>query len=313
MTVEGKRERPKAFADLWDTKGTRRPPTSVANPLHATAVPAGPLDADVVAGAPGVDRWGGIDLSPDGSEVAFAWDRSGALEIYTAPILGDRIIQLTSADARSVAPRWSPDGHWIAFVRGSGDGEPALWIVDRDGEHEHAVTAGHPMHGAVTVVNGVARWSPDTASPVLAAAGVRHVKDSATWSPDGSAIAFTTSADGRSKIAFAHVRDGAATRVEILGAGPPFEDSDPVWRPDGRGVVYRRHEHGNVTLHRVFTISHADDAVLDVPGWAFSPRVGPDSETVVAILVDARGADVVVRPQGGIAITRITRSALAPR
>ncbi len=311
MTVEGKRERPKAFADLWETKGTRRPPTSVANPLHAAEVAGGPLTADVVTAAPGVDRRGGIDLSPDGSEVAFAWDRSGALEIYTAPILGDRIIQLTSADARSIAPRWSPDGHWVAFVRGSGDGEPALWIVDRDGEHEHAVTSGHPLYGAVTVSEGVPRWSPNTASPVLAAAGIEHVAGSARWSPDGSTVAFTTSARHTSKIAFAHVLDGTVARVEVLGAGTPFEDSDPVWRPDGRGVVYRRREHGNVTLHRVFTVSHADDAVLDVPGWAFSPQVGPDSETIVAILVDAPGADVVVRPKGAIAVTRITRPATA--
>jgi hypothetical protein len=73
--------------------------------------------------------------------------------------------------------------------------------------------------------------------------------------------------------------------------------------------VYRRREHGKVTLHRVFTVSHADDAVLDVPGWLFSPQVGPDSETVVAVLVDRLGADVVVRPKGGIAVTRLTRAA----
>lgn len=311
MTVEGKRDRPKAFADLWDTRGTPRPPTSVANPLRGAEPSTSPPDEGAVTAAPGVDRSGGLDLSPDGSEVAFAWDRSGALEIYTAPLLGDRIIQLTSADARSVAPRWSPDGHWVAFLRGTGDG-PALWIVDRDGEHEQPVTPAHPMHGAVTVVNGVPRWSADTASPLLAAAGIEHERNSATWSPDGSVIAFTSPAGGASKVAFANVRDGTVTRVEILGAMTPFADGDPVWRPDGRGVVYRRHEHGNVTLHRVFTVSHADDAVLDVPGWAFSPRVGPDSETVVAILVDARGADVVVRPKGAIALLRITRSGALP-
>ncbi len=311
MTVEGKRERPQAFADLWEMKGTRRPPTSVANPLRGAETSAPPLDADMVAAAPGVDRWGGLDLSPDGTEVAFAWDRSGALEIYTAPIRGDHIIQLTTASARSVAPRWSPDGRWVAFVRGAGDGA-ALWIVDRDGEHEQAVAPGHAMHGAVTVVNGIPRWSPDTASPVLTAAGVEHVKDSGTWSPDGSAIAFTSPGTGTHKIAFALVRDGAVTRVDILGSGTPFDDSGPVWRPDARGVVYRRREHGDVTLHRVFTVSHADDAVLDVPGWAFSPRVGPDSETVVAILVDARGANVVVRPKGAIEVVRITRGADLP-
>lgn len=309
-----RRERPRPFADLWETPGTPRPPTTIANPADG-ATSVRPLRADEVAAARGVDRSWGIDLSPDGSEVAFAWDRDGALEIYTAPIFGDRIIQLTDAGARSVAPRWSPDGHWVAFVRDGGDGgPPALWVVDRDGEHEHAIASGHPMHGAVTLSrDGMPQWSPNTAPDVLARGGIEHEPIGARWSPDGSTIAFTTAAGGRRKIAFAHVRDGTVTRVEILGADAPFEDGDPVWRPDGRGVVYRRHEHGNVSLHRAFTISHADDAVIDVPGWLFSPQVGHDSETVVAVLVDQRGADIVVRPKGGIAVVRLTRSAYGDR
>jgi len=304
---EVRRERPRSFADLWDAQGTPRPPTTVANPQVVEDAAPRPPTADEVASAPGVDRSGGIDLSPDGSEVAFAWDRSGALEIYTAPVFGDRIIQLTDADARALAPRWSPDGHWVAYVR-ERDRRRSLWMVDRDGEHDAEVTDGHPMHGAVTLsADGIPQWSQDTASETLGAAGVKHVPGSARWSPDGSAIAFTAADRAPTKIAFADVRDGAVRRVEVL-EGTPFEDSDPVWRPDGRGVVYRRRERGNVTLHRVFTISHADEAVLDVPGWLFSPHVAPDSETIVAVLVDRRGANVVVRPRGGITVARLTAS-----
>jgi dipeptidyl aminopeptidase/acylaminoacyl peptidase len=307
VTVE-RRERPRPFADLWDTKGTPRPPTTVANPLDRVAVDTSPLTLDEVNAARGVDRGGGIDLSPDGGEVAFAWDRDGSVEIYTAPLVGDRIIQLTDAEGRSVAPRWSPDGHWVAFAREDG-GRRSLWVVDRDGEHAREVTPRDPLHGSVTLSpHGIPQWSEDTASPLLAAAGVAFAPGSPRWSPDRSAIAFTTSARGTTKIALAHVRDGTLQRVQVLDA-TPFEDSDPVWRPDGRGVVYRRHEHGNVTLRRVFTVSHADDAVIDVPGWLFSPQVAPDGETVVAILVDRSGADVVVRPKGGIAVARITRTA----
>ena len=306
MTVE-RRERPRSFADLWDARGTPRPPTTIANPLDEIAAGARPLTSEEVMAARGVDRTGGIDLSPDGGEVAFAWDPEGDLEIHSAPIFGDRIIQLTELDARCTAPRWSPDGHWVAFVRES-DGARALWVVDRDGEHAHEVRSGDALHGAVTLTKqGVPRWGEDTASPLLRDAGAAFIEGSARWSPDRSTVAFTTQARGTTKIAFAHVRDGTVERVEVLDA-TPFEDSDPVWRPDGRGVVYRRREHGNVTLHRVFTISHADDAVLDVPGWVFSPQVGPDSETIVAVLVDRKGSHVVVRPRGGITVARITRA-----
>ena len=304
MTVGGaKRERPRAFAEDWKTEGTPRPPTTIANPLGGVDLSLQPLTPDEVAGARGVVREGGIDLSPDGHEVAFAWEREGATEIYTAPLEGDRIIQLTRADARSVAPRWSRDGHWVAFTRGG-----ALWVVDRDGENEHAVVAGDPPVGLSP--EGTPQWEEDTASPLLDRAGIAHV-GLASWSPDRSAIAYTTRVDGRTKIAFADVRDGAVARTEVLGTGMPFDDEGPVWRADGRGVAYLRHEHGNVALRRIFTISHADDGIIDTPGWVFSPRLAPDSETAVAILVDRLGADVVVRPKGAIQIQRLTRQSPA--
>jgi Tol biopolymer transport system component len=304
--AESKRERPRSFAEDWSLPGTPRPPTTVTNPLGRLDLAAVPLTEEEVASARGVDRWGGIDLAPDGREVAFAWDRSGALELYTAPLAGDRIIQLTDAGTRSVAPRWSADGRWIAFVRGSGD-QAALWVVDRDGARDHEVTTGDPLDGHVRLSDGIPQWSADTASAVLAAAGIEHVRGSARTSPDGSTIAFAMLVERRSRIAFAPVRDGAVTRVDVVSR-TPFDDTDPVWRPDGRGVVYRRHEQGNVSVRRMFTISHADEAVLDLPGWTFSPQVGPDSETVVAILVDRQGADVVVRPIGAVEVQRLTHS-----
>lgn len=300
-------ERPKAFAGLWDARGTPRPPTTIANPLGAIAPDHGAMTAAEVAAARGVDRDGGIHLSPDGSEVAFAWDAGGGLEIYAAPVFGDRIIQLTELGSRCVAPRWSPDGRWIAFARDDA-GKRTLWAVDRDGTQAHEVRSGGALDGAVALSpDGTPRWGTDDAARVLRSAGVQFLDGSATWSPDRSTIAFATPARGTTKIAFANVRDGKVGRVEVLDT-TPFEDSDPVWRPDGRGVVYRRREHGNVTLHRVFTVSHADDAVLDAPGWLFSPQVGPDSETIVAVLVDREGSDLVVRPKGGISAVRITRT-----
>ncbi len=319
MSVEPKRARPRAFADPWDAPGTPRPPTTIANPLGAAGRPTAPtleptsigprfrrLEIDELAAVPRVDDAGGLDLSPDGLEATFAWDRSGALEIYTAPLVGDRIIQLTDAGARSWAPRWSPDGHWIAFVRERG-GRGSLWVVDRDGAHEREIGPGDALHAGVTLSDRGPRWSEDTASAALAAERVEHAAGSACWSSDRSTIAFTAPGDP-AKIAFAHVRDGRVVRSEVL-RGTPFADSDPIWRPDGRAVVYRRRERGNVTLRRVFTVSRADDAVMDLPGAFAGHRVAPDNETVVAVFTSPRtGSDVVARTRGAVEIARLTRS-----
>src|SRR5207253_2533107 len=107
----GDKKRPRSFAEDWAAEGTVSPPTTVANapadlmpaPPRFRPVPLGEgftrLDVETVAGLPWVDFiWGGIDLSPDGHEVAFAWNRTGAYGLYSVPIDGDKIIQLTEAD-----------------------------------------------------------------------------------------------------------------------------------------------------------------------------------------------------------------------
>jgi WD40 repeat protein len=366
----GPRERPKPFADDWASAGTPRPPATIPNPLG----PAGRIEVptlsrssvgarfrrytpEEIASVPSVDAEGGIALSPDGAEVTFAWDRSGDLEIYTAPIFGDRIIRLTEAATASHAPRWSPDALWVAFLRADDDGRDALWLVDRDGEREHRLTrdAGYRDHawspdGAriaaaaddgglrlIDVSTGEAaraasgarpQWSPngswilvtsgDDLALVPAGGGdpralgiARMVGGRVTdgrWSRDGSTIAFCATSGGRSSVAFAHVRDGAAVRIERLGA-TPFDDRDPAWRPDGRGVIYRRTTDAAVSLRRVFTVSHTDEAVADVPGVHRAAHVAPDSETVVALLSQATlSTDVVVRARAAIETTRITTS-----
>lgn len=377
MSVGEKRARPRAFAEDWAAVGTPRPPTTVANPLGPAGRVAAPLlrsasvgerfrryEIDELAGAPSVDRHGGIGLSPDGHEVVFAWDRDGPLEIYAAPLVGERIIQLTEADRRSFAPAWSPDGRWIAFLRDDSDGRASIRLVDRDGEHERELVTDRDIaHGRpawspdsariaydsaheraeIHVVDVVTRrdrriaegraprWSPDgrwilfsrrngsedlfIASPEGGDARLLETRGGAAgratggeWSPDGQAVAFATNVRGRWEIAIAHLRDGVVVRLEHCSA-TPFDDADPVWRPDGRGLAYRHTEGGSVSLRRVFTISHADEAVADLPGTHWSPQVAPDSETVVAVLErTARPADVVVRPLGAIDVTTITNS-----
>jgi Tol biopolymer transport system component len=373
-STAGSRERPRPFADDWAAPGTPRPPTTISNPLGAAGrVEPTPLERPSlgpryrrfepteIASIPRVDGRGGIDLSPDGSEVTFAWDRSGAWEIYTAPLSGDRIIQLTEADAVSRSPRWSPDAAWVAFLRDGGADRGAIWLVDRDGEHERRLTPSGATFADITwspdgrrlaavdtkgdlvtvdatngdvqrVAHGTQpRWSLDGRSIVFTAAVDRTRTDvavvassggeprifgtagdgsssDARWSPDGSHIALTTSARGHREVAFARVQDGKAGATDHLGA-TPLDAAEPVWRPDGRGIVYRRWSDGNVALRRAFTISHAEDAVSDVPGVHWSPQVAPDSETVAAVLSSSTwSADVVVRPKGAIELARVTSS-----
>jgi dipeptidyl aminopeptidase/acylaminoacyl peptidase len=288
-------KRPKNFAEDWDARGTARPPTTIANP--ATDIQPPPpvvtprsigkryrrLSVEELAGVPYVDYiWGGIDLSPDGSEVAFSWNRSGTFEIFSAPLDGERIFQLTGANERSVWPRWSPDAKQLAFLRDRGGDERFdIWLVDRDGEHERNLT-NEP--------------------------GVMH-RDIA-WSPDGTKLAYTANA-GEKGFAV-HVIDVTTGAKRALTDGAR-DDSQPRWSPDGTLLVFwsRRDEvRTNADLY-VVAASGGDPTRLEtrggIEGESVDPRWSPDG-TRISFTTDTRGRqEVAVATYAEREIGRIER------
>jgi dipeptidyl aminopeptidase/acylaminoacyl peptidase len=383
-------KRPKSFAEDWDAPGTARPPTTIANP-ETDIQPPPPvvaprsigdryrrLSVEELAGVPYVDYiWGGIDLSPDGSEVAFSWNRSGMFEIYSAPLDGERIFQLTEAKERSVWPRWSPDAKQLAFLRDRGGDERFdIWLVDRDGEHERNLTnepgvmhreiawspdgtkiaytanaAGMEKGFALYVIDvktvakraltdgssddSQPRWSPDGTLLVfwsrretirtnadlyvVASSGgettrldTRGGKDGEStdprWAPDGTRISFTTDTRGRQEVAIATYAEREIGRIERMTESI-HDEYGAVWRPDGRALAYLHSEDAAVSLRRVFTVSHADHAVSDIPGMHLSPDIGPDSDTTAFLFSSpSRPWDVYVTRERATEARAITRS-----
>jgi dipeptidyl aminopeptidase/acylaminoacyl peptidase len=381
------RPRPKPFAEDWRATSTERPPTTIANPA-TDIVPAAsgfkPLvlgerfrrvPIEDLVGSPYVDYvWGGIDLSPDGTEVAFSWNKSGTFEIYSAPIEHETIYQLTDAKERSVSPRWSPDAKRLAFLRDTGGNERLdIWLVDRDGETERNLTnepdvthrdiqwspdgsriayvanaggkgfAVHVIHVATGGMRALTdgrfddaqpRWSPDgkrllfwsrrddvrTNSDlfVISAEGGAATKletreaDGESldgdWSSDGTRVAFTTNVRRRYEIAVAALDGDKVIKVEPLTKSI-FDETQPAWRPDGRAVIYLHNEDAEVSIRRVFAVSHADHAIADRPGVHNSARVGPDGDLVAYLFSGAREPwDVYITRERMTEPRRLTRS-----
>ncbi|HET8568415.1 MAG TPA: S9 family peptidase [Candidatus Limnocylindria bacterium] len=276
MSVDTPRRRPRSFEDDWAFHGTTTPPTTIANPpemvrpedLPLRPAPLGGRWSDVpiedLVGSPYVDHlWGGPDLSPDGREVAFSWDRSGNFEVFVAPLVGERIYQLTDSPQRSAWPRWSPDGAGIAFLRDAGGDERyQIWLMRRDGRRQRALT-GEPE--------------------------VTHRE--IEWSPDGSRIACASVAAGRAS-AISVIDVATGERRELTDGS--FADEKPRWSPDGRWIAFQSRREDDRTIADIYLVPSGGGAARrletrnGVAGQSLEVAWSPFGDAI-AFSTDVRG------------------------
>ena len=129
--------------------------------------------------------------SPDGRRLAYIASVGRKQHLYVVPASGGAATDLGVVGGTAFA--WSPDSRRLAYTRFVGE-QPRLYVVVASG--------------------GAADNSGDGQEP--------------SWSPDGSAIAFSR-ADGLYAIA----SDGSNLR-RIATASWPY----PVWSPDGRWIAF---------------------------------------------------------------------------
>lgn len=83
------------------------------------------------------------DFSPDATRVAFASNRGGSRQIWTAAADGTNALQLTSLPGRCRDPVWSPEGRRIAFASIPNDRiREDIYVIDVDGGPALQLTDG---------------------------------------------------------------------------------------------------------------------------------------------------------------------------
>ena len=108
------------------------------------------------------------DISPDGREVAFVSDTDTTgldenTDVYVVPASGGQARNLTTDNtANDEAPKYSPDGRWLNYVRQKikgfyGDTYQA-WLIDRGSDARRRLAEGWDR----SIVNLV--WAPDSKS-----------------------------------------------------------------------------------------------------------------------------------------------------
>jgi len=102
-------------------------------------------------------------VSPDGQWVAYtvgAVDRAednSDTDIWMAKWDGSERLRVTSSKEAETAPRWSPDGRWLAFLsaRAAKDKGTHIWLLPRAGGEATQLTA---VDGSVSDYG----WAPDS-------------------------------------------------------------------------------------------------------------------------------------------------------
>ena len=224
-------------------------------PHTSAAVTGAPLDVVPLTSDLGTEQW--PSFSPDGNQVAYAWNgpKRDNFDIYVKIIGSEVPLRLTTAPEFDGVPAWSPDGRQIAFVREIPKSEGGRLMV--------VPAIGGPEREIAEVRGGITKLA---------------------WSPDGRWI---LSGDSDGPTAFLVAIDVDTGKHRRLTTPPKdFGDEDPVVAPDASSLVFVRDLGPNSDLYRLrlspdFMPAGEPERLTGSNGWNTSPVFTPDGQAIV--------------------------------
>lgn len=165
-----------------------------------------------------VQREQDVAWSPDGLSLVFSSDRDSNGNIYIKNVRTKAIKQLTQSATTCTSPSYSPDGKWVAFLRGYNGAE--LCVVATEGGQERVLVRDPSIGNFV-------------------------------WSPDGKWIAYQRakghSGGNAAEIFVVNVADPKPVNITRY----PALNGLPQWSTDGTRLFFLSNRSGNTNLWSV--------------------------------------------------------------
>jgi len=240
-------------------------------------------------------------LSPDGAWVAYtvrsldAKEDSSDTDVWMVSFSGGEPQRLTASKKGESSPRWSPDNRYLAFLSSREGKKAQVWLLPRQGGEAVKLT---DFKGGVSSFE----WSPDAKRLALvvsdpdpdeadAAEGAEKDKPKTPKPIVLSRLQFKRDGQGylRDLRRHVYVFDVAAKTSAQITAGP-YDDSDPVWSPDGQWLAFvsnRTPEPDANDNRDVFAIraraGETPRALTTSPGADSQPAFSPDGMTIAYV------------------------------
>lgn len=149
-------------------------------------------------------------VSPDGKQVAFAWDgnKGDNFDIYVKLVGAGEPLKLTSNPAAESWPTWSPDGNHIAFCRELPD-HVEIWTIPALGGAERKVGESESCEGL-------------------------------SWSPKGQFLALGHRCAPRTVSGVSLLSIETSEARELTSPSPGFCDCRPAFSPNGDMLAFVR-------------------------------------------------------------------------
>jgi Tol biopolymer transport system component/DNA-binding winged helix-turn-helix (wHTH) protein len=244
----------------------------------------------------GSEEW--PDVSPDGSQVAFAWDGPAGdnYDIYVKLAGPGEPLRLTDNPGRDISPAWSPDGRWIAFVRFPPvPGPVRILTPERAGVYVKPALGGserrvHELWTRFPLVEyprKLLTWTPDGKSIIAAgrpslestpglwllptAGGEPHPltigpegiapDHSPSFAPNGKCLAFMRSTAGRADVFALRMKGDTPDGAPRRLTFESRAAGSLAWTSSGRSILYSSGAHtGFRGLRRIVMAAECDSA-----------------------------------------------------